>query len=311
MGMDWSAELDAYGDELSLWAEPGSNLLLDFHGDPSSAGLVILSDGNHHMALKEVVVHFCNRTPELRGVFYATTPPGPIVTLLRKGCIRLGNFVLSTRPHVFMGPPQILEKLVADGYLDRQHPFVRNQGNVLLVRKGNPRQIQGVHDLKRDGITLFLSNPETETASYHSYRQTLVNLLADAAAPAAAPAADSAAASAPSSARGLEGLKIIYGRCIHHREAPDALLDGRADAAVLFYHLGLYFTRRFPQAFEMLPLGGSVDQPPPPDGNPIGYTHAGIIGDGGPFGAAFIDFLMTEAAGAVYRHHGLVPLSNS
>jgi hypothetical protein len=285
--MDRYLDLDDPLTNTRRWCHPGSNILLDFHGDPADADLVIFSDGNHHMALGEALALFQKRMPKMKGVFYATTPPGPIVNLLKKGCLQLGNFVLSATPHIFIGPPHLLDRLVAEGYLDRHHPLVRNQGNVLLVKRGNPKQIAGVEDLKREGITLFLSNPETEEASYRSYRDTLVNLSTD--------------------AQIENKLEIYYGSRIHHREGPVALRLGKADVAILFYHLALYLSRRFPDDFELIPLGGSVDKPEPLPGNPIGHTHASLVGDGGAFGGACLDFLRSEDAQAIYRHHGLLP----
>ena len=40
----------------------GSNLCLDFHGDPKRAGLVVFSDGNHHMALEECSLYTRKQT---------------------------------------------------------------------------------------------------------------------------------------------------------------------------------------------------------------------------------------------------------
>lgn len=286
--MDWSTERDSYGETISIWEQAGSNLLLDFHGDPASAALVVFSDGNHHMALKEALAIFRQTVPEPMGIFYATTPPGPILTLLKDNKLQLGNFILSAFPHLFIGPPGVLDRLVADGHMRHHRPFVRNQGNVLLVRRGNPKKISSIADLAKPDVTVFLSNPETEAASYRSYRDTLVNLSGDG---------------------GIDGrIRVLHGECIHHREAPAAVMDGRADAAVLFYHLALYFTRRFPEAFELVPLGGSREKPSPLPGNPVGYTHAGLIGDGGRFGQSFLDFMASEEVRAVYGHHGLVPL---
>ncbi|MDJ0780925.1 MAG: substrate-binding domain-containing protein [Desulfosarcinaceae bacterium] len=288
MEMDWSRDRDRFSDDIPVWHQAGSNLLLDFHGDPASAGLVVFSDGNHHMALADALRCFQEQRPELADLFYATTPPHPILNLLRAGRLQLGNFVLSVSPDLFIGPPHILEDLVAEGHLTRHLPFVRNQGNVLLVKKGNPKKILAGEDLRREEVTLFLSNPEREAASHQAYADTLANLLGT---------ADITAA-----------VRILYGEHIHHREAPEAVARGRADAAVLFYHLALHCARRFPELFEMVPLGGSVAQPAPLDGNPIGYTHVGLVGDGGAWGQRFIDFLFTKTVRDIYRHHGLVPL---
>jgi hypothetical protein len=286
--VDRPLERDHLGEDIPVWLHAGSNLLLDFHGDPYAADLVIFSDGNHHMALGEALGLFQQRTPQLKGLFYATTPPDPILSLLRYRKLRLGNFVLSAVPHLFMGPPHVLDLLVAEGRMASHQPFVRNQGNALLVKKGNPKGIRKVSDLKRKGITVFLSNPTSEKASHRSYRDTLVNLSGD--------------------AQIEKRLAIQYGERIHHREAPEAVRGGHADAAVLFYHLALYCTRRFADDFEMVPLGGSIEKPEPFEGNRIGHTHLGLIGDGGKFGRAFIDFLMTADAKAIYRHHGLLPI---
>lgn len=287
--MDWSDERDAAVKEAAVWEHAGTNRLLDFHGDPQTAKLVIFSDGNHHMALKEVLDRFRVGQPEVTSIFYATTPPAPIVTLLEKKSLRLGNFILSAHPHLFIGPPHVLDRLVAEGHMAHHRPFIRNQGNVLLVKRGNPKGVHTVKDLRRPDVTVFLSNPNTETASYQSYADTLANLMGD-----------------PDAVR---SLRIFHGERIHHREAPEAVADGRADAAVIFYHLALYFTRRFPDDFEIVPLGGTVQKPVPLEGNLVGHTHVGLIGDGGPFGRRFLDFLGTDTAMVIYRHHGLIPLS--
>lgn len=286
--MDWSPVRDDFGDDLSQWQHAGSNLLLDFHGDPTTAELVIFSDGNHHMALKEAIRAFGSISSGTKGVFYATTPPGPIVSLLKKRRLQLGNFVLSASPHLFIGPPHILDNLLEEGHISGHQPFVRNQGNVLLVKRGNPKGITSTEDLKRPDVTVFLSNPKTEAASHRGYFDTLVNLSGD----------EKIAAS----------LRIVYGERIHHREAPEAVAGGRADAALIFYHLALYFTRCFPDDFEIVPLGGTAQRPEPFEGNPVAHTHVGMVGNGGPFGRAFLDFLASDHVRTIYLHHGLIPL---
>ena len=74
----WPEETVSRGRvDISKWRHTGSNLCLDFHGDPLTAKLVVFSDGNHHMALMETLQHFYKNNPEVEQVFYATTPPGP------------------------------------------------------------------------------------------------------------------------------------------------------------------------------------------------------------------------------------------
>jgi hypothetical protein len=293
--LDWPVE-QAGGDKRCFrWEQPGSNICLDFHGDPATAQLAVFSDGNHHMALKDSLELFFQKNEGLSGIFYATTPPGPIVGMLRNGGLQMGNLILSVSPHVFISPPEILDNLVADGYMAGHAPFVQNQGNVLLVQKDNPKQVSDVSDLMREDIRLFLSNPDTEKASFSAYHSTLKAMAAE----------QSGAEGFPDDkiARG----RVVFGKRIHHREAPQAVADGSADVAVVFYHLALRYTRVFPDLFAMVPLGGSVQKPEPVPGNVVGRTHMGLVGDGGAWGRQLLSFLASKPVMDIYRYHGLLP----
>jgi len=291
--LDWPEERAGGDTPFSRWFQPGSNICLDFHGDPANAELVVLSDGNHHMALKDCLEHFLKENDALSGIFYATTPPGPIVNMLRTGGLHMGNLTIRVSPHVFISPPEVLDKLVADGFMSGHIPFVRNQGNVLLVKKGNPKQISEVSDLMRDDIRPFLSNPDTEKASFTAYYKTL-----------------KAMASGQAVNQGFPDDKIkqgqvLFGKRIHHREAPQAVADGRADVAVVYYHLALRYVRIFPSLFEIVPLGGTASAPQPPPENIISLTHAGLVNDGGQWGESFLEFLSTNIVSEIYSYHGL------
>lgn len=172
------------------------------------------------------------------------------------GGIKLGNLILRVLPHIFISPPDIIESLVRDELVQEYHPFVKNQGNVLLVRKNNPKNIKTIFDLNNSEIRLFLSNPETEKSSYQSYFDTLKSL----------PGMDNFSDNL------IKSGKVVFGKNIHHREATQALANGSADASVVFYHLGLRYMRIFPDIFDIIPLGGSVEKPEPLPGNMIGTT---------------------------------------
>jgi hypothetical protein len=295
--LDWPEEICTGDTRYFNWSQQGSNICLDFHGDPVNARLVIFSDGNHHMALRDCLDLFARQNTALSGIFYATTPPGPIVTLLRQGGLRMGNLVVRVSPHVFISPPEVLDGLAADGLLVEQFPFMQNRGNVLLIKRGNPKNISSVSDLVRDDIRLFLSNPETEKGSFTAYYNTLKALVAG----------GDPQNSFPDDkiARG----QVLFGKCIHHREAPQAVAEGAVDAAVVFYHLALRYIRIFPEHFAMLPMGGSVDHPEPLSGNVIGRTDMGLVGDGGAWGRKLISFLRSRQAAEIYGYHGLHPAS--
>jgi len=293
--LDWPEEQTGENPHCFRWNQPGSNICLDFHGDPANAELVVFSDGNHHMALQECLDQFLKNNEELSGIFYATTPPNPIVNLLRTGGLQLGNLIIRVSPHVFISPPEILDKLVADGFMSGSIPFLRNQGNVLLVKKDNPKRILDVSDLRRGDVRLFLSNPDTEKASFSAYFDTLKAMASE----------QDANLNFPDDKIG-QG-QVLFGKCIHHREAPQAVADGRADAAVVYYHLALRYIRIFPSLFEIIPLGGTVSDPKPVPGNIISFTNAGIVGNGGAWGKKFIQFLSSDIASEIYSYHGLIP----
>ncbi len=296
--LDWPEERAGGDTQYCRWLQPASNICLDFHGDPVQAQLVVFSDGNHHMALRDCLELFERQNNGLSGIFYATTPPGPIVNMLKTGGLQMGNLIISVAPHVFISPPEVLDKLVADRLMSEHIPFVRNQGNVLLVKKGNPKYIFKVSDLMRGDIRLFLSNPDTEKASFTAYYNTLKAMAAE-----------------ETSDPGFLDDKIsqgqvLFGKRIHHREAPQAVADGSADVAVVFYHLALRYLRIFPDLFEAVPLGGSIENPEPLPGNNPCKTHMGLVGDGGVWGQRLISFFGSKQAMEIYQHHGLRAVQN-
>lgn len=287
--LDWPPEQALSAASTPRWSQPRSNILLDFHGDPRRAPLVVFSDGNHHMALEACLQGFLARHPQVEDVFYTTTPPSVLLQWIESGSVHLGNLRLTLRPHLFISPPNILDQVVAAGHAANHVPFMRSRGNVLLVRKHNPKGIYSISDLARADVRLFLSNPKTETASYEVYARSLEGL----------------ARRQGLAAGVLADAQIVYGERIHHREAPQALADDRADAAFLYYHLALRYTRIFPDRFELVTLDATPEDPA--SVNVVSRFHLALIDDGGTWGGQLREFLLGAEAAAIYVHHGLQP----
>ncbi len=273
------------------FAHAGSNICLDFHGDPRTSGLVVFSDGNHHMALADALATFRSRYAEVNDIFYVTTPPRVVADAMMAGVLAVGHLRLSIRPNVFIGPATLLERLSSEGHIVGPKPFAASRGNVMLVRKGNPRRIAGVADLARDDVRLFLSNPVTEAASHRIYTTTLRQV-------AARQGVDTSFLDTPPGA----ASHVVYGECIHHREAPQYLVDDRADVAIVFHHLALRYTRIFPGTFDFIPLTREDD----PD-QVIGRIWIALVGNGGEWGARLVEFMLGEEVACIYREHGLAP----
>ena len=291
--LKWPEELAQASAGEPRWSQAGSNLCLDFHGDPRRARFVVFSDGNHHMALAETLQEFMRRHPDVGDIFYLTTPPSVLLQLLEADGLCVGNLRFSVAPHVMISPPPILDRVVAAGRMRTHRPFMRSLGNVLLVRKGNPKSIRSIADLARPDVKLFLSNPVNETASYRVYIDSLKGLAGR-----AGQALDFLSDPPGRSAR------VVYGDRIHHREAPQALADGCADAAFLYYHLALRYTRIFPEWFEIVPVDDTPAGAPAPE-NIVSQFHIGLVGDGGEWGERALSFLFEEDVENIYRQHGL------
>jgi len=292
--LSWPDER-AGGTDAPRWAQARSNICLDFHGDPARAGLAVFSDGNHHMALQECLAVFLARHAEIGDIFYATTPPGVLLQWLDAGALAVGNLRLAIRPQVFISPPKVLERVIAAGHATDHQPFMRSRGNVLLVRAGNPKNIRGVADLARADVRLFLSNPLTETPSYQVYVETLKRF------------AERQRVTLDFLGAGPDTPhpRVVFGERIHHRELPQALADGHADAAPVYYHLALRYCRIFPELFEMVALDGGAPEPSPSPEQVISDFHLALIGDGGRWGGALREFLLSPETAAIYARHGL------
>lgn len=304
--LNWPLEATCPSEPGQRWAQPESNICLDFHGDPITAGLVVFSDGNHHMALEACLQTFRLQHPEVVDIFYATTPPGVIVKLLTSGQLLLGNLTLSRLPNIFISPPGIMDRLQADNYVPSHQVFMQSRGNVMLVRKGNPKAVHGIADLLREDVRLFISNPITEKASYEVYEQSLLGLAEE----------YGVSQESVKDLLGGSSARLVTGKRIHHREAPQYLFDDRADVAFVYYHLALRYTRIFPEHFEIVPVNTSSNtkettgsglkgEPDYSENNLCTDYHIGLVGDGGEWGKTFLDYMFSDAVTRRYVEHGL------
>lgn len=284
MQLDWPGE---NADDPTLprnrWFHPSSNCCLDFHGDPAASALRVFSDGNHHMALEQTLEAF-RAEHALSSIFYCTTPPKVYLDWMESGAIEIGNLRLGVAPDIVIGPDDIMEKLASRDAVRRISVFAQSRGNSLLVRKGNPKNIHDVRDLLSPEIRLFISNPKTESASHAVYRQTLEGFAGDA-------IGDLLDA----------GDRVLFGELIHHREAPQAVADGRADAAVVYGHLALRYTRIFPELFERVPL-------PEGERNITTRYAVGLVDETHGMAGELYRYILGDEAAGIYRHHGLLPI---
>ena len=220
--------------------------------------LVIFSEGNHLMALlsEEIVGAFptwAKAQPQyadlnLDNVVVVTMPQPIVVQMVRTGAVALGSLTLDMSrasglyPDIVMGGPAPLQELRKLGVLEPQaRYFSKNRGRALLVRKGNPLGIHGLADVARTEARVAQAD-EVEAGARAGNRAAIEGLIGKAGADAFF-------------AKEVEHFPGRLG--ITHRDVPEMLARGYADVGLTQYHLISYWTRTFPNHFELAPIAGA------------------------------------------------------
>jgi hypothetical protein len=255
--------------------DPTANTLYDFHAHLSACDLAFSTEGNYHPALRELWPLFLAQFKDrpLANWFYTTSPPVPLDQITRQG-VEIGNLLATCKPSLVVATRRVIDKLAQAGLTaGPAYPLYQDRGAVILVKKGNPKQIQTVWDLGRDGVRLVTPNPDLEPGAFDSYLGTIYGIAAhDEHPPKGAQADDLINRIFNGACR--DPYKWLAGPRIHHRDLPWSVAYGRADAAVIYYHLGLYTKRTFPDRFDLVPLGGTEAAPQPLPGTLIGTRLA-------------------------------------
>jgi hypothetical protein len=277
--LDWPGDFKEANPYLT---EPTANRLSDLHGEIGQCDIVLSTAGNYHMALREMWQVYLNKYAKGLGIktwYYTTSPPISPKQVANK-IVQFGNLNLNCVPQIAVGPKKLIQKLISQGATEgKPVKIIKNYGNVILVKKGNPKNIKTVWDLGRKDVTLVTPNPKMEAGSFGNFSGSIYNVAKNDPHPPAGMTAEKLFDSifnSDQSGCGKTGKKCnwVSGKRIMHREQPWAVSSGNADAGFIFYHLALYFTRTFPDKFEIVPVGGTTDKPNPAKGNKIGVMQA-------------------------------------
>ncbi len=265
--LEWPADRGLVTPNLN---DPTSNTLFDLHGTISSCDLVLSTEGNYHPALHDIWPIFLAKFKDqpLHNSFYTTSPP-IIVEQIQNQILEFGNLYITCTPSVAVATSAVMDKLVQAGYADGPvYSLYQDRGAVILVKKGNPKQIRSVWDLGRKDVRLVTPNPKLEPGAFNNYLTTLYGIAAHDKQPPKDTSAEALISGIFSNASD-EPYKWLAGARIHHRDLPWSVAYGRADAAIILYHLGLFTMQTFPDIFDVVPLGGTVADPDPLGGTSI------------------------------------------
>lgn len=265
--LDWPADRGLVTPNLN---DPTSNTLFDLHGIISSCDLVLSTEGNYHPALHDVWPIFLAKFKDqpLHNCFYTTSPP-IIVDQIQNQILEFGNLYITCKPSVAVATRVVMDKLVHAEHADGPvYPLYQDRGAVILVKKGNPKQILSVWDLGRKDVRLVTPNPKLEPGAFENYLTTLYGIAAHDKQPSKQMSAEALINSIFNNA-GDDVHKWLAGTRIHHRDLPWSVAYGKADAAIILYHLGLFTAQTFVDIFDVVPLGGTVADPHPLEGTSI------------------------------------------
>ncbi|WP_179367604.1 molybdate ABC transporter substrate-binding protein [Winogradskyella forsetii] len=261
--LNWKTDFEPKSPDLT---EPTSNRIYDLHmqiNDCNAFDLVLSTSGNYHMALTEFWYDYFLPKHKVENWFFSTSPPiGYEQT--KNSTLSYSNVALNCQPHLAVGPKDVMDNLRKDDLMEGEPiPMFTNRGNVLVVKKGNPKNIKSIWDLERPDVILGTSNPYTEPGSFGNYANSIYNIALN-------DKNEEDATKLFLSLFGKDTKKWVTGKRIHHREVPHLVYSDQADVGIVFYHLARYFVESFPDEFEIVPLGGTVETPEPLAGNKIG-----------------------------------------
>jgi len=255
--------------------DPTSNVLCDFHGCLSDCELFFSTEGNYHPALQEIWPIFLAKFKEqpLANWFYTTSPPVALGQIEEQR-LQIGNLTATCKPSLVVAVQKAIDRLTAAGHTEGPaYPLYQDRGAVILVKKGNPKNIRSVWDLGREGVRMVTPNPELEPGSFSSYVGTMYRIAGHDPQPPAGMTPDDLV-NRIFNDPGRAADKWLAGPRIHHRDVPWSIAYGRGDAGIIIYHLGRYTQQTFPELFDVVPLGGTLADPRPLPGTQIGTRYA-------------------------------------
>ncbi|MGD8884631.1 MAG: hypothetical protein PVF34_03350 [Gammaproteobacteria bacterium] len=252
-----------------------------------------------HVGLQKQVKDLYDAT-----ICWSTSPPISLEQIPAED-LQFKNIHLGGRPALAMGPGGVMNRLVDNGYVDEntRQPFLRNQGNVILVRADKAKKINDVCDL--GGKTRVVTpNPELEPGSFGNFSGTIFNVANENDFGCDATELFNSIFSQDISEFDLSSFdnpydikevlevfgqgenergkppKWIASSRIMHRDIPYALCHDEADAGVIFYHQAIYVKRELGKTgceLDVVAMGGTEAAPDPLPGNRVGTLHIGKV----------------------------------
>ncbi|MEP6658206.1 MAG: substrate-binding domain-containing protein [Betaproteobacteria bacterium] len=260
----------------------------------AEADLTLWLAGNQFFAMEDVVRAFQRQYPAVGSVGLITLPPGVLLNAIQKGGWRYKDKDYALQPDVYASVDLgHLKTLRAKGRMNDYMIYLHNALD-LMVAKGNPKGIKGIDDLGRADVRSMLPNPIDEGIMVFYARKVLVRHgLWD-------------RLSGGRECKSCRPHPNVYFTAVHHREIPEALKSGTADAGIVWAT----------ETKNALQEGAPVETVPlpPTDSLVDDVSYAiGILTDTQHPAAAqrYLAFLASAAGQDTYARHGFIKATDA
>jgi ABC-type molybdate transport system substrate-binding protein len=243
--------------------------------------------GNQFFAMEEVVHAFQKHNKAVVGVI--TMPPGKVLNAIVDGGWSFKNKDYAMTPDVFgMVDMGSVTKLKEAGKGKDYVTYMHNQ-LVLMVAKGNPKNIKGIADLGNQDLHIMLPNPVNEGIMKVYAKKVLQDKgLWD-------------KLSAGKECQDCDGAPNVHFSIVHHREIPDGIKAGNVDVGIVWateYQNAV--AHQLPVDVVNLPEKDSMK-------NEVNYYAASVAGAGHAKAARrYLKFLGTADAQKAYGKFGFI-----
>ena len=255
------------------------------------AQLVLWLAGNQFFAMDDVVHAFQKQNPGM-SVGLVTLPPGLLLEAIEKGGWVYGGKEYPGLPDVYASVNLgHLKKLKSLGLADSYAVYMHNE-MVLMVAKGNPKNVKGIDDVMRAEIRTSMPNPVNEGIMQFYGRKVLERHNAW------------AHVSAGKECVSCQTTPNNWFTAVHHRETPDRIRAGTSDTGIVW----------LTEAIEAQRAGKAVEavRLPPEDSLRDEVAYAVCVIAKSPHQEAatrYLAFLAMPDAQAAYAKFGFVSAS--
>jgi ABC-type molybdate transport system substrate-binding protein len=253
--------------------------------------LVLWLAGNQFFAMDVVVGAFRRQNPGT-AVGLVTLPPGLLLEAIEKGGWSYGGKDYAGFPDVYASVNLgHLKKLRTLGFADRYSVYMHNE-IVLMVARGNPKNVRGIADVMRADVRTSMPNPVNEGIMQFYGRKVLERHGAW------------QHVSGGKECVSCQTTPNNWFTAVHHRETPDRILAGTSDTGIVW----------LTEAIEAQREGRAVEtvRLPPEDSlrDEVAYAICVVAKGAHPEAAArYVAFLATPEAQAAYARFGFVNAS--